>query len=92
MYIPYSGADHAGIEHAIAVGDINNDGDIEVVALGTDCVRAWDKSGTLLFSRDISGLFPNKEWSINKTCPLIADVDGDNEPDIVFRTKWKFTL
>ena len=38
-----------------------------------------------MFSRDISGLFPNKEWSINTTCPLIADVDGDNEPDIVFQ-------
>ena len=86
-YIPYSGAEHAGIEHAIAVGDINNDGNLEVIALGCECVRAWDNKGKLLFERLIPKLFPNKDWVINTSCPIIADVDGDNVSEIVFQNE-----
>ena len=82
--IPYSDAHNSGIEHPISVGDINGDGALEVVVIGHECVRAWKNDGTLLFNRQIPGLFPNEDWKINLTIPLLADVDGDGVVDIVF--------
>ena len=82
--IPYTDASGSGIEHPVSVGDIDGDGDLEVVAIGHECVRAWTHTGTLIFDRAIPGLCPDKEWAINLTCPLLADVDGDGDIDIVF--------
>jgi len=65
----------------VAVADLDNDGDKEIVSLLTDWSR-WsrsgeerslilvqDSNGNLLSSREISSLFP--------TGPIITDVDGD---------------
>lgn len=82
--IPYTDAPGSGIEHPISVGDINGDGQPEVVVLGNECVRAWTHTGTLIFDRNLPGLFPNETWAINVVCPLLADVDGDGSIDIVF--------
>ena len=71
-----------GIEHPLSVGDVNGDGRLEVVALGYDCVRIWSDAGELLINRSLSGLLT--ESYINLTCPLLADVDGDDAIDIVF--------
>lgn len=82
--IPYTNADKSGIEHPISVGDINGDGHLEVVVLGNGCARAWTHTGILIFDRTIPGLFPDEEWAINLTAPILADVDGDGNIDIVF--------
>ena len=82
--ISYSGATGAGLDHQVTVGDINNDGYLEIVALGTDSVKAWNKSGELIFGRRFKGLLPNTNYSVNMTEPLLADVDGDSIPDIIF--------
>ena len=82
--IPYTDAPGSGIEHPISVGDINGDGQPEVVVLGNECVRAWTHTGTLIFDRNLPGLFPNETWAINVVCPLLADVDGDGSIDIIF--------
>ena len=82
--ISYSGATGAGLDHQVTVGDINSDGYPEIVALGTDSVKAWNKSGELIFGRRFKGLFPNTKYSVNMTEPLLADVDGDSIPDIIF--------
>lgn len=82
--IPYTNAPGSGIEHPISVGDINGDGQPEVVVLGNECVRAWTHTGTLIFDRNLSGLFPNEQWAINMATPILADVDGDGSIDIVF--------
>lgn len=71
-----------GIEHPLSVGDVNGDGRLEVVALGYDCVRIWSDAGELLINRSLPGLLT--ESYINLTCPLLADVDGDDAIDIVF--------
>lgn len=71
-----------GIEHPLSVGDVNGDGRLEVVALGYDCVRIWSDAGELLINRSLPGLLT--EFYINLTCPLLADVDGDDAIDIVF--------
>ena len=82
--ISYSGATGAGLDHQVTVGDINSDGYLEIVALGTDSVKAWNKSGELIFGRRFKGLLPNTNYSVNMTEPLLADVDGDSIPDIIF--------
>lgn len=82
--IPYTDAPCSGIEHPISVGDINGDGQPEVVVLGNECVRAWTHTGTLIFDRNLPGLFPNETWAINVVCPLLADVDDDGSIDIIF--------
>ncbi|MCD8317670.1 MAG: FG-GAP-like repeat-containing protein [Paraprevotella sp.] len=73
-----------GIEHALSVGDVNKDGNIEVVALGHGCVRVWSHTGDLLTDRDVPGLFPESGEYINVTAPILADVDGDETSEIVF--------
>lgn len=82
--IPYTNAPHSGIEHPISVGDIDSDGQLEVIVLGNGCVRAWTHTGTLRFDRSIPSLYPDKEKAINLTAPILADVDGNGSIDIVF--------
>jgi hypothetical protein len=62
----------------ISVGDLNNDGNLEVVAIGTDVVKVWDKSGTPISSTAINNLAPGK---LN---PILADVDNDTDVEIIF--------
>lgn len=62
----------------ISVGDLNNDGNIEVVAIGTNIVKVWSKSGTLISSTDVNNLDPGK------LTPILADVDNDAEIEIIF--------
>lgn len=69
--------------HMPVVGDINNDGVLEVIALGENCIKIWKKGGTLL--REIPMVnIPNSLSSIN---PILADIDGDNKAEIVFGYK-----
>lgn len=72
------------LNHSLAVGDIDNDGSLEVVALGKDYVKAWNHDGSLCFSRYLSGVFSNKESYLHNMSPALADVDGDEAIDIVF--------
>lgn len=82
--IPYPSGEHQGLDHAISVGDINSDGQLEVVALGDGCVRAWTCTGKQIFNRNIPGLFPNATWNSHFAMPLLADIDGDSSIDIIF--------
>lgn len=66
------------------MGDINNDGHLEVVILGHETVKAWTHTGKLIFSKSIKGLFPQENYASNMNTPILADVDGDAVPDIVF--------
>ena len=72
------------LDHSLAVGDINNDGHLEVVILGHETVKAWKHNGDTIFSRHINGLLPQIDWAANVNTPILADVDGDAIPDIVF--------
>ena len=82
--IPYSDASGAGLDHGLAVGDIDADGLLEIVALGTDSIYAWNHDGTSCFKQYFSGLFPNKDGIANVVTPVLADVNGDSIPEIVF--------
>lgn len=81
--IPYTDNGYS-LDHTLAVGDINNDGHLEVVILGRDCVKAWSHTGVEIFNKPIYGLMPQIMWAANVNTPILADVDGDAVPDIVF--------
>ena len=85
--IQYPSAPHEGLDHAISVGDINGDGLLEVVSLGVDCVKAWNNQGSQVLNRNIQGLFNMEEWANHLQTPIIADIDGYGEMDIVFNDK-----
>jgi len=61
----------------ISVGDLNNDGYMEVVAMGVNCVKIWNNYGTLLNTITID----NPEFG--KIVPLLADVDGVPDIEII---------
>lgn len=79
--IPYT-----GVDHAVSVGDINGDKRLEVVAIGTGCVCAWNHNGEILFNRSLPGIFAGAG---NSAVPILADVDGDSVIDIIFNDKDK---
>ena len=80
--IPYTNS--YSLDNTLSVGDINNDGHLEVVILGRGCVKAWKHTGEEIFNKPIDGLLPQMIWAANMNTPILADVYGDAVPDIVF--------
>lgn len=78
-----------GLDHAISVGDINNDSTLEIVSLGVNCVKAWNNSGELILNKEIQGIYKQGNWKTHFEMPMLADVDGDNSMDIVFNSENK---
>ena len=62
----------------IAVGDLNNDGKLEVVVLGQNVVKVWDNMGNVISETYINGLDPGY------STPILADVDNEPDLEIVF--------
>ncbi|MDD2635759.1 MAG: C25 family cysteine peptidase [Bacteroidales bacterium] len=60
-----------------SVGDLNGDGDIEIVHLANNKLIVWNSDGTLLFESIISGL------NGQKIPPILADIDNDPEIEII---------
>ena len=87
--IPYTD-NGASLDHTLSVGDIDNDGHLEFDILGRGVVKAWKHTGDSIFSRSIDGLLPQIAYAANINTPILADVDGDAIPDIVFCCNNKF--
>ncbi|MBI4649009.1 MAG: VCBS repeat-containing protein, partial [Bacteroidia bacterium] len=64
---------------SVAVGDLNNDGDIEVIVGGKDMLYAWDHEGNPLpgFHVSISNL------NAGDISPVLADIDTDDDIEII---------
>ncbi len=63
------------LDCTLAVGDLDNDGKLEVVAVGNDSIYIWRNDGSLLRQIYVKGL-------TNRT-PLLADVDGRPGSEII---------
>ena len=72
----YNNNSSVGID--VAVGDLYNNGDLSVVALGQNCVKIWNNDGTIQRNIPVPGLEPGV------FAPVLADMDGDEVADIVF--------
>jgi len=68
---------------SVAVGDINNDGTIEIVGESKNKLWVWDKNGVVLngfpFDLDASNVIINSYSS-----PILVDIDKDNQHEIIF--------
>ena len=83
--IPYPNKYNSeGLDHAVSVADINGDGHLYVFSLGQGCVRVWSNTGDVILDLSLPDLFKSKEWNAHRSLPLVADIDGDSKPDIVF--------
>jgi uncharacterized repeat protein (TIGR01451 family) len=71
------------ISQDISVGDLDNDYYLEVVAIGTNIVKVWNNAGTLISSSTVNSLSPGK------LTPILADVDNDEELEIIFGSETK---
>lgn len=70
----YTNTSHS---HDISVGDIDNDGYLEVVAVGIDTLKIWEHEGIRRVARCIEGMLP---YNIT---PILADVNGDKMAEIL---------
>lgn len=73
-----------GYDHMLSVGDIDGDGSPEVVCVGRDAVMVWRGDGSLVLKRSRSSMLWTTGYCVDKTVPILADVDGDGIADIVY--------
>ncbi|HMT10774.1 MAG TPA: T9SS type A sorting domain-containing protein [Ignavibacteria bacterium] len=66
-----------------AVGDINNDGFVEIVMESYTGLYAWNRNGDSLAGFPF--LMPNTDVN-SYSSPVLADLDGDNQREIIFGT------
>jgi hypothetical protein len=64
---------------AVAVGDIDNDGIVEIIAATSSTIKAFEHDGTLKWtSSSVAGLIYG-----TSDAPAISDMDGDGKPEII---------
>ncbi|MBI4721493.1 MAG: T9SS type A sorting domain-containing protein [Candidatus Stahlbacteria bacterium] len=69
-----------------SLGDINGDGLLEVALTGIDRLHLWNYDGSFVRNNDsvpVESLFIPMMTSISRASPIIGDVDGDNEMEII---------
>lgn len=62
------------------MGNLNNDGKLEVVALCKDSLKVWNNQGQIILAKKVLGI---GQFADNQA-PILADVDGDPEIEIIF--------
>ena len=77
-YFPYKDTKILEKNPMISVADINNDGYLEIITGNAWGIYAWDRYGNLLPNFPIVFGF-----ALEFTAPLIADIDGDDEMEII---------
>lgn len=60
----------------LAVGDLNNDGNIEIVAFANDGIKIWNNSAQLIKTIALTDIAVAGQ-------PILADVDGDLNAEII---------
>ena len=70
--------------HDISVGDLNGDGKLDVVCLGNGRLKAWDYLGQEILNVFNTDFLSTSQWIGGYNTPILADVDGDGECEIIF--------
>lgn len=78
----------SSVTHDISVGDLMQNGELNVVCLGSGVLKAWNKSGEEILSVSDSD-FSYSAYSTGYTVPILADVDGDSQCEMVFAQESK---
>lgn len=69
--------------YSLAVGDIDNDGEADILALGTESIQVFTSSG------EMKAGFPvrwSEESFTNVAAPVVMDLDGDGYQEIIVAT------
>jgi hypothetical protein len=69
---------NANMVNSPALGDLDNDGTPEVVIHTQDTLYAWHGDGSLVQGFPVHG-----EYNLRHASPVLADVDGDSQIEIV---------
>lgn len=67
----------------MAVGDLNGDNKLEVVVRGANNLKVWNNQGTMLLEKQNTATYSGR---MN---PILADIDGDGESEIIYGTEEK---
>ncbi len=77
--IPITGTLAYGIAPALA--DLDADGLPEIIVVTDGCLNAWNGDGSAVTGFPV---YFGSGYSVGHSAPVVGDVDGDNQPDIVF--------
>lgn len=72
---------NADMINSPAVGDLDNDGSLEVVIYNEDTLYAWHADGTL-----VNGFPQRSDYYLRHHTPTLADIDGDGQVEILLGT------
>lgn len=65
----------------MAVGDLNGDNKLEVVVRGANNLKVWNNQDTMLLEKQNTATYSGR---MN---PILADIDGDGESEIIYGTE-----
>ncbi|MCD4818455.1 MAG: T9SS type A sorting domain-containing protein [Candidatus Cloacimonetes bacterium] len=80
---PVYDVDYTGVIGSPAIGDLDNDGDLEIIVVGREYsqVWAWNTDGTVLLG------FPVDLPNFTESSPTLADIDDDGDLEIFIATQ-----